>query len=75
LPLFPTGIYLVEEPDYGSYRFYGKIRVKDLFSILGVKEIILFTVSIIFSSIGMILVLFLSLIIAAYIVYFFIKLF
>lgn len=35
VPLIPTGIYLVERPDFDTFRFYGEVPFYECFSALG----------------------------------------
>ncbi|MBD3338545.1 MAG: hypothetical protein GF353_05530 [Candidatus Lokiarchaeota archaeon] len=55
IPIFPLGIYLLEEADFASYHFYGRIKYKKFLEIFGIKNTILFLGTIILSSIGKIL--------------------
>jgi hypothetical protein len=66
IPIIPTGVYLVEELDNNSYKFYGKIRISRMLSILNFSEWTAFFISTTLCAVAMIVALILALIVAAY---------
>ncbi len=69
-PLIPTGVFLVEEVDYNSYKFYGKISLSRFLSIIGSPWKWRFFLSVIFSSVAMVIALVVALIVGGYLIYF-----